>query len=194
MDHQLGHDQTHLGCLIMTHLDVAGFVLSPRVAPTQVAIVLIRKNEQQRDAVVSLDDEVAGRIPVCGVPVEVDAHPNMRPGAKYSEWARSGVPLLLEIGPKDAAKRAVFAARGNGGPRVSIPFVNIYADNNFELAVERISTASMHRSSQPLPNDCRNGHCGPRRMWRYVRSLRRVAMRLTCSLYRGRAIPKMRSR
>ncbi len=116
-----------LGALIMTHSDDTGLVLPPRVAPIQIAIVLIFKNEEQRAAVVELADEVESRLKARGIRVTVDDRPNMRPGAKYYEWERKGVPLRFEIGPKDAAKRAVFAARRIGGKKVSIPI-----DDNFE--------------------------------------------------------------
>lgn len=116
-----------LGALIMTHSDDTGLVLPPRVAPIQIAIVLIFKNDEQRNKVVSLADEVESRLKARGIRVTVDDRPNMRPGAKYYEWERKGVPLRFEIGPKDAAKRAVFAAKRIGGKKVSIP-----VDDNFE--------------------------------------------------------------
>lgn len=116
-----------LGALIMTHSDDTGLVLPPSVAPIQIAVVLIFKNEEQRQVVVKLADEVEARLKAMGLRVAVDDRPNMRPGAKYYEWERKGVPLRMEIGPKDAAKGAVFTARRIGGPKVSIP-----VDDDFE--------------------------------------------------------------
>lgn len=126
-----------LGALIMTHSDDTGLVLPPSVAPIQVVLVLIFKNEQQKETVLKLAEAVETRLSSAAVRVQVDARAGMRPGAKYYEWERKGVPLRLEIGPKDAAKQAVFAARRTPPApatekkqKVSIP-----VDDNFEEAV-----------------------------------------------------------
>lgn len=126
-----------IGALIMTHSDDTGLVLPPSVAPIQVVLVLIFKNEQQKETVLKLAEAVETRLSSAAVRVQVDARAGMRPGAKYYEWERKGVPLRLEIGPKDAAKQAVFAARRtHPAPatekkqKVSIP-----VDDNFEEAV-----------------------------------------------------------
>lgn len=116
-----------IGALIMTHSDDVGLVLPPTVAPIQVALVLIFKSDEQRDTVVSFAHSVCARLKAARVRVEVDDRPNMRPGAKYYEWERKGVPLRMEIGPRDAAKEAVFAAKRIGGKKQSIP-----VDPNFE--------------------------------------------------------------
>lgn len=118
-----------LGALIMTHSDDTGLVLPPPVAPVQVVLVLIFKNDDQRKQVLALADEVEARLKSRGVRVAVDDRPNMRPGAKYYEWERKGVPLRMEIGPKDAAKNCVFTARRIGGKKVSVP-----VDDDFEDA------------------------------------------------------------
>lgn len=110
-----------LGALIMTHSDDTGLVLPPSVAPIQVVLVLIFKNDDQRAAVTEFAAPVADRLRAMGLSVELDDRPNMRPGAKYFEWERKGVPLRMEIGPKDASKGAVFAARRIGGKKFSIP-------------------------------------------------------------------------
>lgn len=116
-----------IGAVIMTHSDDTGLVLPPKVAPIQVAVVLIFKTEEQRKLVSALADSVYARLKEIGVRVEVDDRPNMRPGAKYYEWERKGVPLRMEIGPKDAAKEAVFMAKRIGGKKQSIS-----TDENFE--------------------------------------------------------------
>lgn len=126
-----------LGALIMTHSDDTGLVLPPSVAPIQVALVCIFKNADQKTAVMAFADSVASRLRAMGVTVAVDDRENMRPGAKYFEWERKGVPLRMEVGPKDAAKSAVFAARRIGGKKVSVP-----VDEEFE-AVTRSTLDSI---------------------------------------------------
>lgn len=122
-----------IGALIMTHSDDVGLVLPPTVAPIQVAVVVIFKNDEQRDAVVPYAEEVAKRLRNAGIRTEVDDRPNVKPGAKYYEWERKGVPLRMEIGPRDAKKNAVFSARRTGGDKQSIP-----VDDEFEEKAQSI--------------------------------------------------------
>jgi prolyl-tRNA synthetase len=104
-----------IGGLIMTHGDDVGIVCPPRLAPTQVVVVPIYKSDTERQAVLQVSDGVAQELRAAGLRVEVDAREGMKPGAKYYEWEGRGVPLRLEIGPKDVAKGQVFSARRTGG-------------------------------------------------------------------------------
>lgn len=117
-----------VGALIMTHSDDTGLVLPPAIAPTQIVLVLIFKTDEQRRTVCEFAKNVAERLRAVGLRVAVDDRAGMRPGAKYFKWERKGVPLRMEIGPKDTAKNAVFAARRIGGKQ-SVP-----VDDNFESA------------------------------------------------------------
>ncbi len=95
-----------LGGLVMTHGDDAGLILPPRLAPIQVVIVPIWTSDQQRSLVL----EVAGRVK--GVlqrqaRVHVDDRDTLNPGAKFYEWEAKGVPVRIEIGPKDVSKQQV---------------------------------------------------------------------------------------
>lgn len=138
-----------LGALIMTHSDDTGLVLPPSVAPIQIAIVLIFKNEQQRATVITLAEQVETRLTAIGIRVYVDDRPNMRPGAKYYEWERKGVPLRMEIGPKDAAKGAVFTARRCGGAKVSIA-VDDHFEMNAQQALDAVHTDLFEAAKQRL--------------------------------------------
>ena len=104
-----------IGGLIMTHGDDVGIVCPPRLAPTQVVIVPIYKSDTERQAVLQVSDGVAQELRDAGLRVEMDAREGLKPGAKYYEWEGRGVPLRLEIGPKDVAKGQVFSARRTGG-------------------------------------------------------------------------------
>lgn len=108
-----------IGAVIMTHSDDTGLVLPPRVAPVQVVIVPIWKGEDEKAGVLAFADQV--RLALRGrVRVKLDDRDNMKPGAKYYEWERKGVPLRLEIGPRDVAKQSVFCARRIGGPKFGL--------------------------------------------------------------------------
>ena len=100
-----------IGGLIMTHGDDAGLVLPPKLAPYQVVITPIWKSDDQRALMLEKADQVAGALRADGVRVHIDQRDNMSPGAKFWEWERKGVPLRIEIGPKDVAKQQLVLAR-----------------------------------------------------------------------------------
>ncbi|WP_298818961.1 proline--tRNA ligase [Chloroflexus sp.] len=99
-----------IGALIMTHSDDEGLVLPPRLAPIQVVVVPIYKNDEERSAVMAavtrMTAEWKGRLRF-----KVDDRDNYSPGYKFNEWELKGVPVRIEIGPKDVAKETVALAR-----------------------------------------------------------------------------------
>jgi prolyl-tRNA synthetase len=113
-----------IGGLVMTHGDDVGIVCPPRLAPTQVVVVPIYKSDTERQAVGQVVDGAAAELKKAGLRVEVDAREGMKPGAKYYEWEGRGVPLRLEVGPKDVSKGQVFAARRTGG-KAAIPLAGL---------------------------------------------------------------------
>ena len=93
-----------LGALIMTHSDDAGLVLPPRVAPVQVVVVPIPPKKNDEDGKVALNtalDNLVADLKSKGLKVKVDDREYVRNGAKYFEWERKGVPLRIELGPRD---------------------------------------------------------------------------------------------
>ena len=93
-----------LGALIMTHSDDNGLVLPPRVAPIQVVIVPIPPKKNDQESKVAMDqalDEMVAALKKEGLKVKVDDRDFVRNGAKYFEWERKGVPLRIELGPRD---------------------------------------------------------------------------------------------
>ena len=99
-----------VGAIIMAHGDDQGLRLPPNVAPYQVVIVPIWRKEQQKDAVLEATNrihaELAGRFRVT-----VDDREGLTPGFKFNEWELRGVPLRIEIGPRDVEKESVVLAR-----------------------------------------------------------------------------------
>ena len=93
-----------VGALVMVHGDDVGIILPPKLAPYQVVITPIWKTDEQRDAVLEKAAAVAAALKERTVRVHVDARENLSPGAKFYDWERKGVPLRIEIGPKDVAK------------------------------------------------------------------------------------------
>ena len=114
-----------IGALVMAHSDDQGLVLPPRIAPVQVVIVPVYKGDERPVVMAAVDALFAslkGRFRV-----KVDDRDNVRPGAKYFEWEQKGVPLRLEIGPRDVAKGQAFAKRRTGGDKFAVPFANAEA-------------------------------------------------------------------
>src|SRR5256886_554936 len=100
-----------IGGLVMTHSDDNGLVCPPKLAPLQVVIVPIWKSDEERGQVLGVGDKVRAELTLAGFRVELDARDSLKPGAKYFEWEAKGVPLRLEIGPRDVAAGQGRAAR-----------------------------------------------------------------------------------
>lgn len=104
-----------VGGLIMTHSDDTGLVCPPRLAPTQVVIVPIWKSEGERATVLDAGEKIRAALIADGVRVQLDDREEMKPGAKYYDWEARGVPVRLEIGPRDVAGQQTMLARRTGG-------------------------------------------------------------------------------
>ncbi len=113
-----------IGAVIMTHSDDTGLVLPPAVAPVQVVITPIWKSDSERELVLGHAERVRAALG-SEFRVKVDARDTIKPGAKYFEWERKGVPLRLEIGPRDVAGDSVFAAPRTGGKKFGIPAATV---------------------------------------------------------------------
>ena len=98
-----------IGALIMVHSDDNGLVLPPKVAPIHVALVPIWKSEAEKSRLVEVAQRAAEELRDDGLTVKVDDRDGLKPGAKYYEWERKGVPLRLELGPRDLESQSVMA-------------------------------------------------------------------------------------
>jgi prolyl-tRNA synthetase len=104
-----------IGGLIMTHSDDNGLVAPPKLAPVQVVIVPIWKTDDERAQVSGVGGQVKADLEKAGLRVELDVRDSVKPGAKYFEWEALGVPVRLEIGPRDLASGQAVLARRTGG-------------------------------------------------------------------------------
>ena len=105
-----------IGGLIMVHGDDKGLKLPPRLAPHQIVMVPIYFSAEERQAVLEKIDEIIASLGE-DVRVKVDDRDNYKPGWKFNEWEMKGVPLRLEIGPRDVAENHVVIARRDKGPK-----------------------------------------------------------------------------
>ena len=109
-----------VGAAIMVHGDDSGLVLPPRVAPYQVVIVPIPRGNWQ-ETVLPKAREIQQQLVAGGVRVTLDDRDAYTPGWKFAEWELRGVPLRLEIGPKDLEKSQVLVARRDTREKLGVP-------------------------------------------------------------------------
>jgi len=100
-----------IGALVMTHSDDFGLVLPPNLAPIQVVIVPIYKNEEQLEAISKVANEMVTELRKKNISVKFDNRTTHKPGFKFAEYELKGVPLRIAIGPKDLEKGTVELAR-----------------------------------------------------------------------------------
>ena len=100
-----------MGALIMTHSDDNGLVLPPRLAPDQVVIVPIYRNEQEYDQTVSKGKELVDVLRRKGIRVTLDSRDTHKPGWKFNEYELKGVPVRIGLGPKDLENKTYEIAR-----------------------------------------------------------------------------------
>jgi len=115
-----------IGGLVMTHGDDNGLRVPPKLAPTEVVIVPIWKSDEERGRLVEAAQRVAESLRGWQgrgddrIRVHIDGRDGMKPGAKYYEWELRGVPLRLELGPRDLDKNACMAARRDSREKISL--------------------------------------------------------------------------
>ncbi len=113
-----------VGAIIMTHGDDQGLILPPKVAPIQVVIVPIHRDEAQKSAVMPVVERVFAELKAAGIRLKVDDREQVSPGFKFNDWEMRGVPLRIEIGPKDVEKGSVALARRDIPGREGKSFVS----------------------------------------------------------------------
>jgi len=100
-----------VGGIVMAHGDDKGLRLPPRLAPIQAVIVPIWKSEEEKEAVDRSIDEVRAQLEKAGIRIHVDRREGMTPGFKFNDWEMRGVPLRIEVGPRDVEARSVMVSR-----------------------------------------------------------------------------------
>lgn len=113
-----------IGAIIMTHGDDNGLILPPRLAPYQVVIVPIFRKDAEKTAVLSATHRIQQELTAVGLRVKVDDRDNLTPGYKFNDWELRGVPVRIEIGPRDVAKHSVALARRDVPGREGKQFVS----------------------------------------------------------------------
>src|SRR5216117_689610 len=100
-----------IGAIIMVHGDDQGLVLPPKLAPYQVVIVPIFKTDEEKTSVFDTARKLKAELVKANIRVTLDEREGNSPGWKFNDWEMRGVPLRVELGPKDVAKQAAILAR-----------------------------------------------------------------------------------
>jgi prolyl-tRNA synthetase len=100
-----------IGAIIMVHGDDQGLVLPPKLAPYQVVIVPIYKTDEEKTSVQSVAQKVKEELIKANIRVTLDERDGPSPGWKFNDWEMRGVPLRVELGPKDVVKQSAVLAR-----------------------------------------------------------------------------------
>lgn len=132
-----------IGAIIMTHGDDQGLVLPPKLAPIQIIITPIYKNDEEKtkvlETVAKIDSELGQNFRV-----KVDSREEVTPGFKFNDWEMRGVPLRIEIGPKDVDKNSAAFARRDMPGKAGKSFVSLDQITSQAAEILQSIQASMH--------------------------------------------------
>jgi len=116
-----------VGTLIMVHSDDKGLVCPPKLAPIQVVIVPMGRDEETRAKTFGASDQLAAELKALGIRVKVDKREKESPGFKYNYWEMRGVPVRIEVGPRDLDAGALMVSRRDSGEKVAVPTGEVVA-------------------------------------------------------------------
>lgn len=132
-----------IGGLIMIHSDDKGLILPPKIAPVQAVILPIWVTEDEQKQVLEVSEKISAELQETGVIVEIDRR-DERFGVKTYEWEKKGVPVRIEIGPKDLAKESAMVVRRDMEGKTSVALKEIVA--NVENLLQEIQNNLFDRA------------------------------------------------
>jgi prolyl-tRNA synthetase len=136
-----------IGAIIMTHGDDQGLVLPPKLAPIQAVIIPIYRSDEEKSLVMPAVEVVQKEL--SAFRVKVDAREEVTPGFKFNDWEMRGVPLRIEIGPKDVEKGSVAFARRDMPGKAGKSFApRTQLAQQVEEMLATIQTALFNRAQQ----------------------------------------------
>ena len=116
-----------IGAIVMVHGDDQGLILPPVLAPIQVVLVPIWRKDAEKEAILAAVAELRSRLASAGVRVRADDRDDVSPGFKFNDWEMRGVPLRVEIGPRDLAANQVTLARRDTSAKFPAPMADVAA-------------------------------------------------------------------
>jgi prolyl-tRNA synthetase len=137
-----------IGALIMEHGDNKGLVLPPKLAPIQIVIVPIIFSSGKAALVLEKCREVEMELSDAGLRVIVDSRENYTPGWKFNDWEMKGIPIRVEIGPRDIANETAVLVRRDSGGKTSVPLSKII--ENSKTLLDEIQNSMWSAASRRL--------------------------------------------
>jgi len=122
-----------IGGMIMTHGDDKGLVLPPKVAPIQVVIIPIYYSKEDKENVLQKACQIKDSLSNNDIRVHLDDREQMTPGFKFNDWEMKGIPIRIEIGPKDIAKNQIVLARRHNQTKISLDIDGLTEKISLEL-------------------------------------------------------------
>jgi len=121
-----------IGGMIMTHGDDKGLILPPKIAPIQVVIIPIYTNDD-KDSVIQKAHQIKDDLTKTDLRVHLDDREHLTPGFKFNDWEMKGIPIRIEIGPKDIAKKQVVLVRRHNRTKTSLNMDSLTEEISSEL-------------------------------------------------------------
>ena len=144
-----------IGAVVMAHGDDKGLVLPPRIAPTQIVIVPIVFKDA-KDIIISKAKEIAKKLKAKGYSVELDDRDTYTPGWKFNEWELKGVPLRIEIGPKDVASEQLVLVRRDSNEKITIKIKDL--EKKAEQILDDIQNSLFSKAKEYLTKNTAEVH------------------------------------
>ena len=141
-----------VGALIMAHSDDQGLILPPKLAPIQVVVVPIYRDEEAKAQVMPVAQKLVDEFPN-RLGIKLDDRDEFKPGWKFNEWEMRGVPIRIEIGPRDIEANKVVAARRDTGEKHDIPLNEI--NDRLQAMLEDIQSGMFQKARDFLESNTR---------------------------------------
>jgi len=122
-----------IGGMIMTHGDDKGLVLPPKIAPIQVVIIPIYYSDDEKGNVIQKANQIKDSLSKINLRVHLDDREQLTPGFKFNDWEMKGIPIRIEIGPKDIAKNQAVLVRRHNQTKTSIEMDSLTEKISSEL-------------------------------------------------------------
>ena len=122
-----------IGGMVMTHGDDKGLVLPPKIAPIQVVIIPIYYTNDDKDSVIQKAHQIKDDLSKIDLRVHLDDREQLTPGFKFNDWEMKGIPIRIEIGPKDIAKKQVVLVRRHNRTKTSLNMDSLTEEISSEL-------------------------------------------------------------
>ena len=132
-----------IGAMIMAHGDDKGLVLPPKVAPIQVVIIPIYKNDNDKENVIEKVNEITNSLESKNLRVHIDSREEFTPGYKFNDWELKGVPIRIEIGPKDIENQTMIVAKRYNHEKIKL---ELKKADEITIILEEIQTEMLKKA------------------------------------------------